>query len=42
MDDYKKGMGMRIKSCRKELKITQEEMAETLGISVKHFSEVER
>ncbi|MBQ6540415.1 MAG: helix-turn-helix transcriptional regulator [Oscillospiraceae bacterium] len=42
MDDYKKGMGQRIKSCRKYQRITQEEMAEMLGISVKHFSEVER
>ena len=42
MTDYKKEMGKRIKCRRKEFKITQEEMAEILGISVKHFSEVER
>lgn len=42
MADYKKEMGRRIKDRRKECKITQEEMSETLGISVKHFSEVER
>ena len=35
-------MGNRIKSRRKELNLTQEEMAELLNISVKHLSEVER
>lgn len=42
MEDYKTGMGRRIKLRRKHIKLTQEEMAERLGISVKHFSEVER
>ena len=42
MNDYKKDMGARIKRCRRERKITQEEIAEMLGVSVKHFSEVER
>ena len=42
MKDYKQGMGQRIKKKRKELKLTQERMAEELNISVKHFSEVER
>ena len=42
MIDYKKDMGLRIKACRKERKLTQEEISEMLGISVKHFSEVER
>lgn len=42
MQDYKRDMGHRIKYQRKLLKFTQEEMAEQLGISVKHFSEVER
>ncbi len=42
MDDYKKAMGQRIKSRRKKLLLTQEEIAEQLNISVKHFSEVER
>lgn len=41
-EDYKTGMGQRIKSRRKELKMTQEELAEYLGISVKHVSETER
>lgn len=35
-------MGQRIKLQRKQLKYTQEYMAERLDISVKHFSEVER
>ena len=42
MQNYKKEMGKRIKEKRKELKLTQEYLAEQLGISVKHFSEVER
>lgn len=42
MKDYKKNMGLRIKEKRKSLKLTQEEIAEMLDISVKHFSEVER
>lgn len=42
MTDYKPGMGQRIKRQRKLLKLTQENLAEKLGISVKHFSEVER
>ena len=40
--DYKIGMGERIKKKRRELKLTQEKVAELLGISVKHFSETER
>lgn len=42
MKDYKHDMGIRIKNQRKSLKLTQEEIAEQLDISVKHFSEVER
>lgn len=42
MSDYKHEMGLRIKTQRKKMKFTQEEIAEQLGISVKHFSEVER
>ncbi|MBR2415062.1 MAG: helix-turn-helix transcriptional regulator [Clostridia bacterium] len=42
MQNYKKEMGKRIKEKRKELKLTQEYLSEQLGISVKHFSEVER
>ena len=42
MSDYKKGMSLRIKEERKRLHLTQEEIAEKLDISVKHFSEVER
>lgn len=38
----KQEMGLRIKNQRKKLKYTQEDMAEQLSISVKHFSEVER
>ncbi len=42
MNSYKKAMGKRIKECRRQLGLTQETAAEELGISVKHFSEVER
>lgn len=42
MNDYKQGMGQRIKKQRKAVKLTQEKIAEELNISVKHFSEVER
>lgn len=42
MSDYKQEMGLRIKTRRKKLMFTQEEISEQLGISVKHFSEVER
>ncbi len=42
MLDYKTAMGQRIKIRRKELKLTQEIAAEEIGVSVKHFSEVER
>lgn len=42
MKDYKHDMGLRIKEERKKIKLTQEEVAEKLDISVKHFSEVER
>lgn len=42
MSDYKKELGQRIKIRRKKMLLTQEELAEQLGISVKHFSEVER
>ena len=42
MQDYKIGMGARIKQRRKELKFTQEAIAEQIGVSVKQFSETER
>ena len=42
MKDYKKDMGLRIKTRRKALRLTQETVAERLDVSVKHFSEVER
>ena len=42
MDDYKKGMGKRMKAQRKQLHLTQEQMAERLDISTKHYSEAER
>lgn len=42
MKDYKHDMGLRIKSERKKRKLTQEQIAEKLNISVKHLSEVER
>lgn len=42
MTDYKIEMGKRMKSKRKELNLTQEQMAEMLDISIKHYSGVER
>lgn len=42
MSDYKKEMGARLSSCRKKMNLTQEQVAEMLDISLKHYSELER
>lgn len=42
MRDYKIGMGERMKKQRKLLHMTQEQLAEKLNISVKHYGGVER
>lgn len=42
MDNYKKAMGERLHSRRKSLHMTQEQLAERLDISIKHYSEAER
>lgn len=42
MNDIYHDIGVRIGGLRKEHKITQEKLAETLDISVKHMSSVER
>lgn len=42
MDHFRKSMGNRMKEERKNLNLTQEQMAEKLGISVKHYGGVER
>ncbi len=42
MDEFRKDIGKRIKEKRKALNYTQEEIAEKLGISIKHFGNVER
>ncbi|MBO5372586.1 MAG: helix-turn-helix transcriptional regulator [Lachnospiraceae bacterium] len=42
INDYKPEMGKRIRTCRQQSKLTQENMAEILDISVKHYSEIER
>lgn len=42
MSNCKEEIGLRIKKRRKQLTLTQENLAEQLGISVKHLSEVER
>ena len=42
INDYKPAMGKRIRACRLKSNLTQENMAEILDISVKHYSEVER
>ena len=40
--DYKRDLGLRIKALRKSFDYTQEELAEKLNISIKHYSSVER
>ena len=42
MDSLKKETGIRIRSLRKLNGMTQEQLAEKLGVSVKHISTVER
>ncbi len=42
MENYKEQIGMRLKQLRKEKGFTQEQVAELLDISQKHYSEVER
>ena len=42
MNDFRKQMGLRIRDCRKAMDLTQEDMAELLNISVKHYGGVER
>lgn len=42
MDNFQTNMGLRMKLTRKELHLTQEDMAEKLGVSVKHYSGIER
>ena len=42
INDYKPEMGKRIRACRLQSNLTQENMAEILDVSVKHYSEVER
>ena len=42
MEDYRVAIGKRMKTKRNELHLTQEQMAEKLDISVKHYGGVER
>lgn len=42
MNEYRKAMGERMKTQRKLMHLTQEQMAERLDISIKHYSEAER
>lgn len=42
MEDYKINMGQRMKEERKALHLTQEQMAEKLNISIKHYGGAER
>jgi len=42
MEDYRIEMGIRLKERRKMLKLTQEQMAEKLNVSIKHYGGVER
>ena len=42
MNEYRKTMGERMKAQRKLMHLTQEQMAERLDISIKHYSEAER
>lgn len=42
MSDYKRAMGERLRIKRKQHHMTQEQLAECLNISIKHYSEAER
>jgi len=42
LEDYKKEIGARLKTARKNRHLTQEQIAEMLNISQKHYSEAER
>lgn len=42
MENYKQEIGARLKQARREKDLTQEKFSEMLGISQKHYSEVER
>ena len=42
MQNLKRSIGSRLKKRRKQLHLTQENMAEKLNISIKHYGEVER
>ena len=42
MQNYKVEMGLRLKAKRWNHHLTQEQMADRLNISIKHYSEVER
>lgn len=42
MEQYKQEIGARLKQARREKDLTQEKFSEMLGISQKHYSEVER
>lgn len=42
MNNYKKAMGERLRIQRKLHHLTQEQLAEKLDISIKHYSEAER
>ena len=42
MENYKKAMGERLHNRRKTMHMTQEQLAEKLDISIKHYSEAER
>lgn len=42
MEDYRIGMGKRMRKQRKLLYMTQEQLVEKLNVSAKHYGEVER
>lgn len=42
MNNYKKAMGERLRCQRRLQNLTQEQLAEKIDISVKHYSEAER
>lgn len=42
MEDYRQEIGVRLKQVRKNKHFTQEQIAEALDISQKHYSEAER
>lgn len=42
MENYLIGIGRRLRECRKSYGLTQEDVADMLGISLNHYGNIER